>query len=235
MCNFFSFITYKGKKFYFNDEQRKTEHDSDSHSRIAEVFLASTIKEDMCNKYEYTNGQLRQDQINDKEEEFDDVKDWANKFGNSRSFAFIAIRGVLAGSAHLTDIPPEYKEKAERLLHEHACYSAESCLELYEKQFPGDSRVRDAITAKHKWINKEITDEELSAANSAADGAASAAYSAAYHAAYRAANSAAYSAANSAAYSAANSAASAAYSAANSAQQELLTKLMEEAFPLEVA
>ena len=53
MCDFFSFNTYKGEKYYFNAEQRKTEAEPDSHSRIAEVFLGSTIKEDKCNKYEY--------------------------------------------------------------------------------------------------------------------------------------------------------------------------------------
>jgi hypothetical protein len=124
-----------------------------------------------------------------------------------------------------------------------AIYSAELCIENFERVFPNDKRPREAIEAAKKWLENPTKENEVvaysaySAANSAANSAtnsanfavysaANSAYSAAnsaYSAAYSAANSATnsanfavYSAANSA-YSAANSAYSAAYSAANSA------------------
>ena len=109
-------------------------------------------------------------------------------------------------------------------LHEIACRFAESTLINYESKYPDDKRPRLAIEAKRKWLQGEISDEELDAAESAARSAAqSAAESAARSAAWSArsaARSAAQSAAESAAESAARSAAeSAAQSAARSAAQ----------------
>ena len=63
VCNFFSFRTLKGKIYYFGYEQRKTEKDPDSHSRIAEVFFNLPINCDRSNTYEYVSGR-QQDQPN---------------------------------------------------------------------------------------------------------------------------------------------------------------------------
>ena len=67
MCKFFSFIQSEKGFFYFNSEQRRvlTEKKHDSHSVIARFFLGNGA-EDYCNKYEYTNGVLVVDQLNNK-------------------------------------------------------------------------------------------------------------------------------------------------------------------------
>ena len=121
---------------------------------------------------------------------------------------------------------------SEQDTHRLACLFALDCVDNYEKEYPDDLRVRNAIESKLKWIDGVITDEELdaarsaawsaawSAANSAADAAWSAARSAAWSAANSAADAAADSAARSAAWSAANSTADAAWSAADSAALE---------------
>jgi hypothetical protein len=93
MCNFFSFITYKGEKYYFDHIQRREAPnlDHDSHTTIADFFLKSTIKEDRCNKYEYVNGKLEIDTIQDEDECFEDVKAWMDEFAKSEKFEKICI------------------------------------------------------------------------------------------------------------------------------------------------
>ena len=90
---------------------------------------------------------------------------------------------------------------------------AESVLLLFEKQYPQDSRPRDAILAIRQYHSNIIASKELHTAAAVADTAAAAAY-AASAAAYVA--DAAYAAASAAAYAAdaAYAAASAAYAAA---------------------
>jgi hypothetical protein len=113
------------------------------------------------------------------------------------------------------DIPTEDKFWAilrpelipENTLHELACDYAEYSLPIWEKKYPDDKWPRLAIEAKRKWLKKEITDDELSAAESAAW---SAAWSAARSAACSVAESAALSAVSSAALLAALSTASSA-------------------------
>src|SRR5690606_19438819 len=86
------------------------------------------------------------------------------------------------------------------ILHEFACWCAEQVLPLYEAQYPGDARPRDAIAAKRAWLRGEITDEQLSAARDAAwDAARDAARAAARDAAWDAARAAARDAARAAA------------------------------------
>jgi hypothetical protein len=96
MCNFFSFITYKGEKYYFNHLQRGELPISnyDSHTEIAHHFLGSNLKEDHCNKYEYFDGELKIDTIQDKDECFEDVKTWMDKFAKSDKFEKICIATV---------------------------------------------------------------------------------------------------------------------------------------------
>ncbi len=108
--------------------------------------------------------------------------------------------------------------KFSRLL---ACDHAERVLPLYEKQFPGDSRVRDCIVMARDFANGRATREQLNAAwvavRAAAEDAAWAAESAAW-AAESAARAAARDAAESAARAAARAAESAARAAARAAE-----------------
>jgi len=116
-------------------------------------------------------------------------------------------------------------------------YAAELVLENFEKQFPNDTRPRDAIEAAKKVLEHD-TKKNRDAARSAAESARSAARSAAWSAesaawsAESAARSAAWSA-ESAAWSAAESAAesaarSTAWSAAWSAARDNLLKKIEK-------
>ena len=71
----------------------------------------------------------------------------------------------------------------DRIFHEFACDCAEHVLHLFEDKYPTDKRPREAIEAKRKWINGEITDEELATARDAAWAAArAAAWAAAWNA-----------------------------------------------------
>jgi hypothetical protein len=77
MCNFFSFVSYRGKKYYF-DELSMGEHDDySSHSFICETF---DLLEDMCNKYEIVCGKLVVDNIGNSEELLEDVQHWVDDF-----------------------------------------------------------------------------------------------------------------------------------------------------------
>ena len=221
MCNFFSFLASKNGKLYFDPEQRKTELDPDSHSRIAEFFLKSSLQEDRWNKYEFTSKGLIADSIVDPEVEFDDVKDWAKKFSQTREFWAICVRALSRGTVCLELVRKDKRKTTEEMIHEYACWSAEQSLANYEKFAPGDTRVRDAIAAKRKWLKGEITNDKLAIAESAAW---SAAESAAWSAAWSAARSVAWSAA------VAFVAESAAWSAAEKAQQKKLDELMEIAW-----
>ena len=119
---------------------------------------------------------------------------------------------------------------ATRILHEFACTCAEDALALVERP---DERSVAAIAAKRRWLNGEITDEELDSARAAAWDAARAAWDAAL-----AARVAARDAARAASLAAAGAAAWAvAWSAARDAardgewakQNERLTAMVMEA------
>ena len=108
------------------------------------------------------------------------------------------------------------------ILHEFACRSAEWALVLVALGGAEiDPRSAEAIATKRRWLRREASDKELSAARSAAKRAADAAWSAAKRAARGAAEAAwsAAEAAGSAAWSAAWSAVEAAWSAARIAAE----------------
>ena len=79
----------------------------------------------------------------------------------------------------------------EKLLHEVAIYCAEKVLPLFETEYPGDMRPRDAIETKKRWLRGEASDAEFEAAREAAWDAARAAARAAEAAAEAAARAAA--------------------------------------------
>ena len=118
---------------------------------------------------------------------------------------------------------------ATRLLHEFACWCAEDALALVEQP---DARSVAAIEAKRRWLNGEITDEELAAARAAARDAASAAAEAvarddAWSAAEAASRAAAWDVAWSAARDAARAAAGDdAWDAARDKQNKRLTEMV---------
>jgi len=106
-----------------------------------------------------------------------------------------------------------------------ACDCAEHVLKNYEKEFPGDHRVRDCIEVARKYAFGKATEEELLAVRSAAE---SAVWSATWSAAWSAAESAVWSAAESAAWSAVRSAELAAGSAEKEWQIKQLFKYLDE-------
>ena len=100
----------------------------------------------------------------------------------------------------------------EKLLHEAACYFAETALTVAKIK---DERCWNAFKVKRLWLKGKVTDEELAAARDAAWAVAWAAASdAAWAAAWAAARAAAWAAASDAAWAAAWAAASDAASAA---------------------
>jgi hypothetical protein len=125
-----------------------------------------------------------------------------------------------------------------------AIYSAELCLNIFEKMYPEDKRPREAIEAAKKVLfkdtakNRSAADSTSSAAWSAESAARSAAWSAAWSAGSAAesaassaawsAGSAAESAASSAAWSAARSAADSTSSAAIKKIQKYFMKIVKE-------
>ena len=124
---------------------------------------------------------------------------------------------------------------ATRLLHEFACACAEDALALVEQP---DERSVEAIEAKRKWLNGEVTDEELASARAASWAASrSASYAVAYSASWAASWAAVRSASRAAAWAARDAAMAAARAAARDAawdaawakQNERLTAMVMEA------
>jgi len=124
---------------------------------------------------------------------------------------------------------------ATRLLHEFACACAEDALALVEQP---DERSVEAIEAKRKWLNGEVTDEELASARAASWAASrSASYAVAYSASWAASWAAVRSASRAAAWAARDAAMAAARAAARDAawdaawakQNERLTSMVMDA------
>lgn len=186
MCKFFSFVIYKGQKHYFGSEYRKApDYEPDSHTRICETFLGlSNIKEDACDKYEYTADGLHLDQERLGEEPFEDVEHWAKTFAESREFWAICVRSISHGKDCLAMVPERIRKQTNAMIHEYACWCAEQCLSLYETKYPEDFRPRKAIETKRAWLIGKATDEELESASANATAAVGSATIAASCAAY---------------------------------------------------
>ena len=56
----------------------------------------------------------------------------------------------------------------EHILYDLACRFAEDVLQIFEKEYPEDSRPRVAIETKRRWLKGQASDEELDAARAAA-------------------------------------------------------------------
>ena len=104
------------------------------------------------------------------------------KFGEDKPIPLSDILDVLGMDDALWAlrcvIPTEAEER-DRIARTFACDCAESVLQIYETEYPGDSRCREAINTARRFIGGNATDDELSAAGSAAWSAAGAAWSAA--------------------------------------------------------
>jgi len=125
------------------------------------------------------------------------------KFGRDTPIPLSDILDVLGMGdalwALLCVMPSEAKER-DRIARTFACDCAESVLQLYEVEYPGDSRCREAINTARRFIGGNATEEELDAAWAAAGDAA---WAAAGDAARAAAWAAAWAAAGDAAWDAA--------------------------------
>lgn len=91
MCILFSFITYRGKPYYFGVEDRlrdlsREEGNSDSHTAIAEAKLLIPTPDDRVNKYEFANGRFSVDQINDEYDDTEEARTWVEKFSTTEEF-----------------------------------------------------------------------------------------------------------------------------------------------------
>jgi len=87
MCNFFSLCTDgKGKRLYFNAEQRKklkdeqSDYEPDSHTSIADFYGYKGKREDVLNKYEYNplTKKFTVDQLNTNDD-IEAVVRWCQK------------------------------------------------------------------------------------------------------------------------------------------------------------
>ena len=108
----------------------------------------------------------------------------------------------------LRAVLPEQEKDRDRLARLFACECAEGVLHIYEKQYPDEKRLREAIRVARAFAEGKATGDELAAARAAArDAAWAAAWAAARAAAWAAARDAAWVAAWAAAWAAARVAA----------------------------
>ena len=98
MCQFFSFVTHKGKPYYLNSKKRKEISSKgysdylDSHS-----VLCSELKLDVdkVNKYEYNKNGFEVDQINDLLNDSVEAKEWVEEFIKTKEFRDICIKSLV--------------------------------------------------------------------------------------------------------------------------------------------
>ncbi len=99
MCDFFSFISDGSGKVYYADlELRKNQeflkkYNPDSHTSLAAYFLKDPVADDKVNKYEYSNGEFKVDQINVTDDSLDAEK-WINDFVETEEFQEICLEAV---------------------------------------------------------------------------------------------------------------------------------------------
>lgn len=97
MCQFFSFDTKGGgKPYYFNAEQRVSmpiEGGPDSHTTIATYYFKKTDSDDRVNKYEYSSGVFKVDQINVADDR-EQAKEWITEFAKTKEFEEICLEAI---------------------------------------------------------------------------------------------------------------------------------------------
>ena len=104
-------------------------------------------------------------------------KTLGKEYGGDTAVKFSQIvqsNGIVDALWCLRSICPEHKK--EVCLYAVDC--AERVLPIYENKYPNDSRVRDCINATKRYLNNEISLEELRVFRRAADAAAADAYAA---------------------------------------------------------
>ena len=102
MCKFFSFISNgKGNFFFFNGTERKNllvsnpeDYKPDSHTSIAHNFMGKEpTSDDLCNKYEFVDGNFVVDQINVNDDS-EKAKAWVESFVKTNEFDEICLAAV---------------------------------------------------------------------------------------------------------------------------------------------
>jgi len=109
MCNFFSFISDGHGNFkYFTKEDREAFgivnpklYKMDSHASIATFHC---VVEDACNKYEYSNGVFKVDQINTHDDSTMAEK-WVVEFAKGSKFRGICLEAVRRNGYALGYVP----------------------------------------------------------------------------------------------------------------------------------
>ena len=110
----------------------------------------------------------------------DDIMEWVmckewsrekvqEKFGKRKTVTPLQLAGAEGVSAQdklWILLRPEIIPKKE--LQFLACDFAEDVLPIFEKEYPDDKRLRQAIEAKRKWARGEISDEQMVEARNAA-------------------------------------------------------------------
>jgi hypothetical protein len=61
-----------------------------------------------------------------------------------------------------SEFEPIFIADVTSILHELACWCAEQYLDEFETKYPNEDNPRKAIKAKRDWLNKKISDEDLS-------------------------------------------------------------------------
>ena len=150
MCKFFSFVTRGDGKAVFFDaaareallESNQEDYIPDSHTSIVHKFISTiSADEDMCNKYEYSAGQLIVYQLNTIDDS-KKIKKWIAKFAKSAEFKNICEKAVMQNGYTLSDVPEHLKtpELCEKAVMQNGCalvYVPEhlKTLELCEKAY----------------------------------------------------------------------------------------------------
>ena len=102
------------------------------------------------------------------------------RYGATRPIPLLAVlehNGLLDALWCLRATPPEQGSARDRLFRLFTCDFVERELPIYERAYPGDSRVRDCIAVARRFAMGQATEGERSAARAAAAAAANAAAS----------------------------------------------------------
>ena len=118
MCNFFSFNSDgNGKFFYFDANHRRSEElrnsslEFDSHTSIATLFLKENHADDKMNKFEFSNGTFKIDQLNVTDDS-KLAKEFIREFVKTDAFYDICMEAVKQDGHALNYVPEELRIEA---------------------------------------------------------------------------------------------------------------------------
>ena len=104
MCDFFSFVMVNGSPRYLDAKwRRKKKADGDNHSTIcAELKLNC----DKVNKFEYEQGVLRVDQINNEHDHIRHAETWIKKFIKTKEWKDLCLATVEVDAGQIEYMSP---------------------------------------------------------------------------------------------------------------------------------